>query len=373
MEISFNNSSSLENQIKYILDTLRTGKTSGDGKYTKKCNLIFEKELKIKKSLLTTSCTHALEMCALLLNIKPGDEVILPSYTFVSTVNAFLLRGAIPKFIDVKYSTLNIDENLIEDQITKNTKAIIVVHYAGVACEMGKIKKISLKYNIPIIEDNAHGIFGKYKNKFLGTFGTFSTQSFHETKNFSCGEGGALFINDENFMERAEYIREKGTNRTKFVRNEIDKYSWVDIGSSYLLSEILACILYAQLEMRNAIQQKRKLIWENYKKRLHDWAMQNDIKLQEIPPYCKSSYHIFYILLSSSEKRERLISHLKKRGIKASFHYTPLHTSLMGRKYGYKKGDLPVTEEISERMLRLPVHNNLKYNLIDFRCFYDFK
>ena len=256
MKISSNNSSSLGNQIKYILDTLRTGKTSGDGKYTKKCNLIFEEELKIKKSLLTTSCTHALEMCALLLNIKPGDEVILPSYTFVSTINAFLLRGAVPKFIDVKYSTLNIDENLIEDQITKNTKAIIVVHYAGVACEMGKIQKISLKYDIPIIEDNAHGIFGKYKNKFLGTLGTFSAQSFHQTKNFSCGEGGALFINDENFMERAEYIREKGTNRTKFIRNEIDKYSWVDIGSSYLLSEILACILYAQLEMRNKIQQK---------------------------------------------------------------------------------------------------------------------
>ncbi len=246
------------NELEYIQQAISSSHISGDGIFTNKCNSLLEKEMGVKKSLLTTSCTHALEISAILLDIKPGDEVIVPSFTFVSTVNAFVLRGAKPVFIDIRPDTLNMDETQLEGLITEKTKAIIPVHYAGVACEMDTIMDIANKYKIPVIEDNAHGLFGKYKDRYLGTFGTFATQSFHETKNFSCGEGGALLINDDNYIERAEIIREKGTNRTKFFRGEVDKYTWVDIGSSYLLSDILAAFLFAQLEQRDKIQSKRK-------------------------------------------------------------------------------------------------------------------
>ena len=246
MNIPFNKPSLTGNEFEYIQDTISIGQISGDGKYTKKCSSLLEVELDVKKALLTTSCTHALEMVAILLDIQPGDEVIVPSFTFVSTVNAFVLRDAKPVFIDIRPDTLNMDENQLEGLITEKTKAIIPVHYAGVGCEMDIIMNIANKYDIPVIEDNAHGLFGKYKDRYLGTFGTFATQSFHETKNFSCGEGGALLINDKNYLERAEFIREKGTNRSRYFRGEIDKYTWVDIGSSFLPSDILAAFLFAR-------------------------------------------------------------------------------------------------------------------------------
>ena len=372
MKIPFNKPEFVGNELQYIKDVIDRGHISGDGFYTRLCNSLFEKELGIKKSLLTTSCTHALEMTALLLNIRPGDEIILPSYTFVSTANAFILRGAIPIFIDIKYSTLNMDENLLEGLITEKTKAIVVVHYAGVSCEMDKIINIANKYNICLIEDNAHGLYGKYKDRFLGTFGTFSTQSFHETKNFTCGEGGALFINDASFLERAEYIREKGTNRSKYFRNQIDKYSWIDIGSSYLLSEILSGVLFAQLEKRKVIQNKRKTLWEYYYENLKSWAINNGIRLPIIPPECDQSYHNFYFLMPNRDKRYKLIKHLKNKNFISTFHYVPLHISDMGRKFGYNVGDLPITEKISSLIVRLPFFNSLKLEEIDFNYFYEF-
>jgi len=309
--------------------------------------------------LLTTSCTHALDMAALLLDIQPGDEVIIPSFTFVSTVNAFVLRGARPVFADIRPDTLNLDETKLEQLVTPRTKAIAVVHYAGVGCEMDTIMEIANRHGIPVVEDNAHGLFGKYKGKYLGTFGCLATQSFHETKNFTCGEGGALLINDPRYIERAEIIREKGTNRSRFFRGQVDKYTWVDIGSSYLPSDILAAFLYAQLEMREQIQTKRRRIWEYYYKHLQDWARDHGVRLPIVPMHCEQSYHMFYLLLPSLEQRQALIDHLKKQGILAVFHYLPLHLSDMGRRFGGKQGDCPVTEDVSDRLLRLPFYNDL--------------
>jgi len=372
LNIPFNKPSLTGNEFEYIQDTISIGQISGDGKYTKKCSSLLGVELGVKKALLTTSCTHALEMAAILLDIQPGDEVIVPSFTFVSTVNAFVLRGANPIFIDIRPDTLNMDENQLEGLITEKTKAIIPVHYAGVGCEMGIIMNIANKYDIPVIEDNAHGLFGKYKDRYLGTFGTFATQSFHETKNFSCGEGGALVINDKDYIERAEIIREKGTNRSRFFRGEIDKYSWVDIGSSYLPSDILAAVLYAQLEKRELIQAKRKKIWEHYNEKLDAWANEKDIRLPIIPEYCGQPYHMFYLLMPTLEKRNLFIQHMKKNGIMAVFHYLPLHLSEMGKNFGGKIGDCPVTENISDRLVRLPFYNDLDIKTLDFNCFYDF-
>jgi dTDP-4-amino-4,6-dideoxygalactose transaminase len=371
-KIPFNRSDIQGNELEYLKQAIDNGHISGDGIFTKKCNSLLEVELGVKKVLLTTSCTHALEMAAILLDIRPGDEVIVPSFTFVSTVNAFVLRGAKPVFADIRADTFNVNENKLEELITKKTKAIIPVHYAGVGCEMEIIMNIANKYDIPVIEDNAHGLFGKYKDRFLGTFGTFTTQSFHETKNFSCGEGGALLINDEKYIERAEIIREKGTNRSRFFRGEINKYSWVDIGSSYLPSDILAAILYAQLEQRELIQAKRKKIWENYYEHLDAWANKNDICLPTIPENCEHPYHMFYLLMPTLEKRTLFIQHLKKNGILAVFHYLPLHLSEMGKKFGGKVGDCSVTENISDRLVRLPFYNDLDIETLDFNCFYDF-
>ncbi|NES40048.1 MAG: dTDP-4-amino-4,6-dideoxygalactose transaminase [Moorea sp. SIO2C4] len=332
---------------------------SGDGAITKQCHALLEQILSIPKVLLTTSCTHALEMAALLLNIQPGDEVIVPSFTFVSTINAFILRGAQPVFIDIRPDTLNLNEEKLESLITPRTKAIVPVHYAGVACEMDAILEIAGRYGIPVVEDNAHGLFAKYKGKYLGTFGCLATQSFHETKNFTCGEGGALLINDPQYIERAEIIREKGTNRTRFYRGQIDKYTWVDIGSSYLPSGILAAFLYAQLESRQQIQSKRQQIWEYYYENLKDWAPEYGIRLPIVPEYCDQAYHMFYVLLPSLEKRQALIAHLKAQGIYSVFHYLPLHLSDMGREFGGKEGDCLVTEDVSDRLLRLPFYNDM--------------
>ena len=347
------------NELKYVQQAIGNGHISGDGTFTHKCNSLLEKELGVKKALLTTSCTHALEMSAILLDIKPDDEVIVPSFTFVSTVNAFVLRGAKPVFIDIRPDTLNMDETQLERLITQKTKAIIPVHYAGVACEMDTIMDIANKYQIPVIEDNAHGLFGRYKGRYLGTFGTFATQSFHETKNFSCGEGGALLINDENYIERAEIIREKGTNRSRFFRGQVDKYTWVDIGSSYLPSDILAAFLFAQLEQREKIQTKRKKIWDYYYDHLKDWAEENGVRLPIIPSNCDQVYHMFNLLIPSLEKRTALINRLKQNNISAVFHYLPLHLSDLGKKFGGKKGDCPVTEDISNRLIRLPFYTNI--------------
>lgn len=358
-EIPFNAPCVAGNEIDYVIESVRGGHASGDGPYTKKCHHLLQKVLRAPKVLLTTSCTHALEMAALLLEIQPGDEVIVPSFTFVTTINAFVLRGAQPVFIDVRPDTLNMDETQLEALITPRTKAIVPVHYAGVGCEMDAIMEIAHRHDVAVVEDNAHGIFGKYRGKNLGTFGCLATQSFHETKNISCGEGGALLINDPQYIERAEVIREKGTNRSRFFRGQVEKYTWVDIGSSYLPSDMLAAFLYAQLEAREAIQTRRQRIWQFYDDHLTEWAEQYGVRLPIVPEHCEQAYHMYYMLMPSLEERQALISHLKDQGILSVFHYLPLHLSKMGRDFGGEEGDCPVTEDVSDRLLRLPFYNDL--------------
>lgn len=360
--VPFNRPSLAGNEFKYINEALLSRHISGDGTFTRQCSNLLERILDTPKVLLTTSCTHALEMAALLLDIKPRDEIIVPSFTFVTTINAFVLRGARPVFTDIRADTLNMDEFSLERLITDRTRAIVPVHYAGVGCEMDKIMDIANRHGVPVVEDNAHGLFGKYKGDFLGTFGSFATQSFHETKNFTCGEGGALLINDPQYIERAEIIREKGTNRSRFFRGQIDKYTWVDIGSSYLPSDILAAFLLAQLEVREQILTKRRQIWFNYYNQLQDWATANGVKLPVVPPHCEQAYHMFYLLMPSVEHRQSLIQHLKLQGILSVFHYLPLHLSDMGRDFGGQPGDFPVTEDISDRILRLPFYNDMTQN-----------
>ena len=342
-----------------MAQAVAAAKLSGDGSFTQRCSALLERELGVPKVLLTTSCTHALEMFAFLLDIQPGDEVILPSFTFVSTVNAFVLRGARPVFADVRPDTLNLDESKLAALITPHTKAIGVVHYAGIGCEMDTILEIARRHNLPVVEDNAHGLFGKYKGKYLGTFGVLAAQSFHETKNFTCGEGGALLINDPALVERAEIIREKGTNRSRFFRGQVDKYTWVDLGSSYLPSDLLAAFLYAQLEQRQKIQSHRRKVWEFYAKNLKDWALAHEVHLPHVPSDCEQAYHMFFMLLPTLELRQRLIAHLQQRGITSVFHYLPLHLSPMGRRFGGRPGDCPVTERASDQLIRLPFHNVL--------------
>lgn len=346
-------------EFEFIQQAINDWHISGDGAFTRKCHALLESELGVPKALLTTSCTHALEMAAMLLDIKPGDEVIIPSFTFVSTVNAFVLRGARPVFIDIRPDTLNLDETKLDGLITPRTKAIIVVHYAGVGCDMDAIMEVAGRHDISVIEDNAHGLFGKYKGRHLGTFGSLATQSFHETKNFTCGEGGALLINDPQYIERAEIIREKGTNRSRFFRGQVDKYTWVDIGSSYLPSEILAAFLYAQLQEREMIQSKRKRIWEYYHEHLKGWADNFGVQVPFIPPHCEQPYHMYFLLLPSLETRQAMIAHLNARNVNSVFHYLPLHLSIMGRRFGGKEGDCPVTADVSDRLLRLPFYNDL--------------
>jgi dTDP-4-amino-4,6-dideoxygalactose transaminase len=360
--IPFNKPCFVGNEIEYIIEAVQHGHISGDGPFTKKCEALLENTLDVERILLTTSCTHALEMAALLLDIKPGDEVIVPSFTFVSTINAFVLRGARPVFIDIHPDTLNMDETQLERFITPRTKAIVPVHYAGVGCEIDVICEIAAAYGVPVVEDNAHGLFGKYKDKHLGTFGELSTLSFHETKNFICGEGGALFINDAKYVDRAEVLREKGTNRNQFFRGQIDKYTWVDLGSSYVPSDILAAFLLAQLEGKDRILAKRRRVFEYYFDNLKDWAWSNNVRLPKVPSHCEQSYHMFYVIMPSLTHRQSLIKHLKSKGILSVFHYVPLHLSKMGRKWGHGVGDCPVTEYVSDRLLRLPFYNDLQPN-----------
>lgn len=357
--VDFNQPSFAGNELAYIARAIDNAHISGDGYFTKQCQALIEAEFGVPKALLTTSCTHALEMAAFLLDLQPGDEIIVPSFTFVSTVNAFVNRGARPVFIDIRGDTLNLDESQLEKLVTPRTRAILPVHYAGVGCEMDTILEIAHRYKIPVIEDNAHGLFGKYRGKYLGTFGCLATQSFHETKNITCGEGGALLINDPQYVQRAEIIREKGTNRSRFFRGQVDKYTWVDSGSSYLPADILAAFLYAQLERRADIQTSRKRVWDFYAEHLDSWARKNGVGLPVIPEHCEQPYHMFYLLLPSLEQRQFLIAHLQSHGIISVFHYLPLHLSEMGRKMGGKRGDCPITEDISDRLLRLPFYNRL--------------
>ncbi|HEX7583117.1 MAG TPA: dTDP-4-amino-4,6-dideoxygalactose transaminase [Prolixibacteraceae bacterium] len=362
MSIVFNKPCLVGKELEYMKKAIENGHISGDGEFTKKCHSLLESQLGCKKVLLTTSCTHALEMAALLLDIQSGDEVIVPSFTFVSTVNAFVLRGAFPRFIDCRPDTLNMDETKLEKLITKKTKAILPVHYAGVGCEMDEISSIAQSKHIAIVEDNAHGLFGKYRGKYLGTFGTFATQSFHETKNFTSGEGGALLINDSQYIEQAEIIREKGTNRSRFFRGIVDKYSWVSIGSSYLPSDILGGFLFAQLENWQKIQAKREHIWSFYNQNLKSWSEKEGVRLPIVPSGCDQSFHMFYLLLPNLETRSAMIKHLKDRGVEAVFHYLPLHLSDMGLHFGGKPGDCPITERISDQLLRLPFFYDLSDN-----------
>lgn len=357
--IPFNRVGLTGKEFEYMARAISQGHVSGDGPFTAKCQAFFEQQLGVPKTLLTTSCTHALEMAALLLNFQDGDEVILPAFTFVSTVNAFVLRGARPVFMDIRPDTLNLNEAHLERLITPRTKAIVVMHYAGVGCEMDAILEVAGRHAIPVVEDNAHGLFGKYKGRYLGTFGCIAAQSFHETKNFTCGEGGAILINDARLIERAEVLREKGTNRSLFFRGQVDKYTWIDIGSSYLPSDILAAFLYAQLEVWQHIQEKRRRLWEYYAGHLHEWAEAEGVRLPIVPPHCEQPYHMFYLIMPSLEERQEMIKHLADQRITSVFHYVPLHLSEMGRRFGGKPGDYPVTESVSDRLLRLPFYYGL--------------
>ena len=353
--LPFNRSSLVGRELEYIFTAMSGGQIAGDQIFSRKCHTLLEQVLGVPKALLTPSCTHALEMCAMLLNFKAGDEMIIPAFTFVSTANAFVLRGAEPVFCDIRPDTLNLDATLLEALITPRTKAIVCVHYAGVVgCEMDTITEIARQHDLAVVEDNAHGLFGKYKGRWLGTFGCLATQSFHETKNITCGEGGAILINDPALVERAEIIREKGTNRSRFFRGQVDKYSWVDIGSSYLMSDVLAAFLYGQLEKWIEVQAARRKIWETYHERLKPWAEKHGVQLPTVPPYCEQAFHLFYLLLPSLDSRHALIAHLKSRGVNAVFHYLPLNLSLAAQRFGGAHAACPVTVDVSDRLLRLP-------------------
>jgi len=336
------------------------GAISGDGPFTKRCHELLQGITGSTKALLTTSCTHALEMAALLLDVQPGDEVICPAFTFVSTINAFVLRGARPIFVDVRPDTLNIDETALERTITPRTKAILVVHYAGIGCEMDTIMAVAQQHRVTVVEDNAHGLFGHYKGRPLGSFGALSTLSFHETKNVTCGEGGALLINDARFVERAEIVREKGTNRSRFFRGEVDRYTWVDLGSSYLPSDLLAAYLTAQLESRDDIQRRRRTIWSRYASALDPWSRAKGVRLPIVPDGCDHPAHMFYLLMPSLEARTALIAHMRSRQILVVFHYQPLHVSEMGLRLGGRPGQCPVTEDVADRLVRLPCYFQLR-------------
>jgi len=357
--IPFNRPSIAGKELEYVQDAIRIGHSSGDGPYTRRCRELLEKLLGVKKVLLTTSCTHALEMAGMLLDAGPGDEVVVPSFTFVSTANAFAIRGARPVFVDIRRDTLNMDESLLESKLGPRTKAVVPVHYAGVGCEMDPILALARKRGVEVIEDNAHGLLGKYRGRWLGTIGGIGTLSFHETKNIICGEGGALLLNDPRYVERAEILCDKGTNRGRFFRGEVDKYTWVDVGSSFRSSDLLAAFLLGQLEERDRILAKRKRIWETYDTQLRDWAQERSIQRPTVPAHCDQSYHMYYLLLPAANDRASLIAHLKARGILSVFHYVPLHLSEMGRKFGGRPGDCPVTEELSDRLIRLPFYNDL--------------
>lgn len=358
--INFNVPPSVGNELTYMKEAMDNHKICGDGAFTQKCNSWMEEQFHAKKALLTTSCTHATEMAALLLDIKPGDEVIMPSYTFVSTADAFVLRGATAVFVDIRPDTMNIDETLIEQAITDKTKAIVPVHYAGVSCEMDTIMDIAHRHHLAVVEDAAQGVMSTYKGKALGTIGDFGCFSFHETKNYSMGEGGALLLRDEKYVEEAEIIREKGTDRAKFFRGQVDKYRWVNYGSSYLPSDMNAAYLWAQLEKAHEINDKRRALWQQYYDGLQPLAENGKIELPVVPDGCVHNAHMFYIKAKDLEERTALIDFLKEKGVMAVFHYIPLHSAPAGQKYGRFAGEDKYTTKESERLVRLPLYYGLK-------------
>jgi dTDP-4-amino-4,6-dideoxygalactose transaminase len=345
-------------ETELMADAIRRGRLSGDGHYTEQATALLRGVSGGAAVLLTTSCTHALELTAMLLNLEPGDEVIMPSFTFVSTANAYALRGARPVFVDIKRGTNNIDETLIERAISDRTKAVVVMHYGGVACEMDEIMRIATTHQLSVIEDNAHGFGGTYRSQPLGSIGSMSTLSFHETKNVQCGEGGAVVLNDASLATRAEVLREKGTNRAQFHRGDVEKYTWLDIGSSYLPSELLAAFLTAQLDEIDVIQSKRRTVWKHYASALADWADQQGFALPEVAPHVAHPAHIFWMLAPDHETRGRFIAFLDAAGITAVFHYVPLHSSPMGRRFAPEQR-LPITQDVSERLVRLPLYAGL--------------
>ena len=368
--ISFNIPPYIGNEIKYIEEAIENGKICGDGEFTRKCSLWIEENTGCTKALLTTSCTQALEMTALLMDIKPGDEVIMPSYTFVSTANAFVLRGAKIVFVDIRPDTMNIDEALIEQAITGRTKAIVPVHYAGVGCEMDKIMKIAKEHKLLVIEDAAQGVMACYKGRALGSIGDFGCFSFHETKNYSMGEGGAILIRDGKFVDKAEIIREKGTNRNRFLKGQVDKYTWVSEGSSYLPSDMNAAYLYAQLEAAEEINKNRLKSWNTYYTELRELAERELIELPHIPKDCEHNAHMFYIKVRDMKERTKLINYLKQNGVIATFHYVPLHSSPVGKHFGRFQGDDIYTTKESERLLRLPMYYGISdeqiYKVVEY-------
>ena len=359
MKIPFNRADIGKHDLELLSDSISAGHISGNGPFTKQAEARITEILGNDKTLLTTSCTHALEMAALLLRLQPGDEVIVPAFTFVSTASAFMLYGAKPVFVDVRQDTLNIDIDQVEAAITSWTKAICVVHYGGIACEMERLVKISRDNNLVLIEDNAHGLFAKYKGKYLGTFGSLATQSFHETKNITCGEGGALIINDPSLSERAEILREKGTDRTKFLRGQVDKYTWVDVGSSWVISDLLAAILYGQLLRADEIYLQRIKIWSRYHNELESWASSNSVIAPTVPDGCEHTGHVYHLRFQRGIQRDKFIEHLKNLGIYAVFHYQPLHLSTVGRSIGGKDGQFPITENAGDCLIRLPLFNTM--------------
>lgn len=366
--INFNVPPYVEKAADYIQECVKNQKICGDGVYTQKCNKWLEERTGTAKCLLTTSCTHATELAALLSDIRPGDEVIMPAYTFVSTADAFVLRGAVPVFVDIRPDTMNIDEKLIEDAVTEKTRAIVPVHYAGVACEMDAIMDIARRHHLMVIEDAAQGIMSSYKGKALGTIGDFGCFSFHETKNYSMGEGGALLIRDEKNVEAAEIIREKGTNRSKYFRGQIDKYTWVNYGSSYLPSDMNAAYLYAQLEIADEINEARLSLWERYRQNLQPLAETGKIELPTVPENCVHNAHMFYIKSVDLEERTAFLTYMKQNGVLSVFHYIPLHTAPAGQKFGRFHGEDRYTTRESERLARLPMYYGLTLEQVDEIC-----
>ncbi len=359
LKIPFNRADVGKHDIELLTESIAAGHISGNGPFTKRAEEQITKIIGSNRTLLTTSCTHALEMSALLLRLKPGDEVIVPAYTFVSTASAFMLYGAKPVFVDVRQDTLNINLDQAEAAITSRTRAICVVHYGGVACEMERLVKLANDHDLMLIEDNAHGLFAKYRGKFLGTFGALATQSFHETKNITCGEGGALVVNDASLAERAEILREKGTDRTKFLRGQVDKYTWVDTGSSWVISDLLAAILFGQLSRADEIYKQRMDIWNRYHTELETWALNNYVALPTVPEGCEHTGHVYHLRFQHGDQRDKFIDHLKQLGIYAVFHYQPLHLSTVGRTLGGRDGQFPVTESAGDCLVRLPLFNTL--------------
>jgi dTDP-4-amino-4,6-dideoxygalactose transaminase len=360
MTIGFNRPTVTGNELRYIKEALESFHISGDGAFSKRCSAWLEKTVGAKRALLTHSCTAALEMAALLCDLGPGDEVIMPSFTFVSTANAVVLRGAVPVFVDIRADTLNLDERLIEAAVTPRTRAIFVVHYAGVACEMDAILEIARRHDLFLVEDAAQALRASYRGRPLGSIGDFSAISFHETKNFISGEGGALLVNDPDYIARAEVLREKGTNRTSFVRGEVDKYTWMDLGSSYLPSDIIAAFLWAQFEQADSLQMQRRALWERYHEGFRLLEKEGLVRRPVVPEECGHNAHLYYLLLPDIAARNGLIATLRERGIQAPFHYVPLHTAPAGLKFARTHGSLSVTDDVAGRLLRMPLWHEMK-------------